>query len=124
MKRYLLLFVASLLFFTFHACKKNEHHGKDVFRVTYLGAGAGCPSGPLIRFAKTDIDRLAPFVHTEFSEGFKDYRVIAAINLSGSYYEGQSIVLKIRKLTDEEMHPCPANVIWYTGVYVLEANTD
>ena len=123
MKRHLLLF-ASLLFFTFQACKKNEHHGKDIFSVTYLGAGAGCPSGPLVRFAKDDIDRLAQFVHTEFSEGFRDYRIIAAINLNESYDEGQSIVLKIRKLMDDEIRPCPANLIWYTAVYVLEANED
>ena len=124
MKRYLLLFVVSLLFFMFHACKKKEHPGKGVFRVTYLGAGAGCPSGPLVRFAKDDIDRLAQFVHTEFSEGFGDYRIIVAINLNGPYDEGQSIVLKIRKLMDDEMRPCPANVIWHTGVYVLEAKED
>lgn len=108
----------------FQACEKIEHSEEDVFRVTFLHASDGCPGGPLVQFAKKDVDRLAQFVHTKFSEGFMDYRVISAVHLDASYHEGQSVVIKIRKLTDNEMHPCPANVIWYTGVYVLEASAD
>ncbi|WP_257667291.1 hypothetical protein [Parapedobacter tibetensis] len=124
MKAILLKLIILSLLFGLLACDKAERLEEDVFRVTFLGEGNGCPSGPLVRFGKNDIDRLERFVHVEFSEGFGDQRVISAVNLKGAYREGQTVTLKIRKFTDEEVPFCLAHVPWYVGVYVLEEYAD
>ena len=120
MKRVLLNLLITGVLFGLQACKKEQHFEQNVFRVTFLGKSDGCPSGSLVRFEKKDIDRLEQFVHNEFSDGFSDFRVVSAVNLKGTYREGQSFTMKIRKFTDDEAPFCLAHVPWYVGVYVLE----
>jgi|GEM_PF-1372317 len=124
MKVNLFPFAILSLFFVFQACDKAEHLGDDVFRITYLGPSDGCPGGSLVRFKKKDIDRLSRLIDVEFTEEYRENRVASAVNLTGNYREGQTVILKIGQFPPEELHPCLANVRWYVGVFVLEEHPD
>ncbi|PPK99379.1 hypothetical protein [Parapedobacter indicus] len=112
------------LFFTFQACDKAEHLGEDVFRTTYLGPSDGCPSWPLVRFEKKDIDRLSRLIDMEFAEAYGERPIASAVNLTGNYREGQTVILKIGQFPPEQAIICLANVRWYLGVFVLEEHPD
>ncbi len=124
MKRSLAVLALFVFLATIHCCKKAEYNGDDVFRVTYLRPSDGCPDGPLVHFAESDVVRLERFVHSARGEGHQDGWVISAVNLENSYREGQTLVLKIRKIADDEIRVCPAYLISYTGVHVLSAHSD
>lgn len=120
-----LFFLAILsLFFTLQVCDEAEHLGDDVFRTTYLGPSDGCPGGPLVRFEKKDIDRLSRLIDMEFAEGYRERPIASAVNLTGNYREGQTVILKIGQFPPEQAPVCLANVRWYVGVFVLEEHLD
>lgn len=97
--------------------KERVELDSDTFSVTFLDAGSQCPVGWLVEFDEKDIDRLRPFLTVEDYTGDG---LLSAINLEGTYGQGQRIRIRIRKRTIDEIHMCTTEIPWYLGVYVLE----
>ncbi|WP_257667312.1 hypothetical protein [Parapedobacter tibetensis] len=120
MKRKLLFAIISILFVGLQSCEKSDNFEEDVFRVTFLRKGDGCPAGPLVQFEKKDIHRLTRFL----PDGYSGNGLISAVNLEDTYSPEQIIVIKIRRRTDDEIHFCTADIAWYAGIHVLEAHAE
>lgn len=87
----------------------------DEFLVVSTGEQIKC-SNYLYRFRSKDYDRLKIFLSPEPVK----VDPIGLLNLDTAYKDTERIIIKIRKLAEDEVQPCTADVMWYNKVWVLE----
>jgi len=108
----LLTFVITIFVF---ACNERDSLAlaDDEFLVVATGEKVKC-SNYLFRFRQQDHARLRLFLNPNAEK----VDTIGMLNLDVNYDAAQQVVVKIRKLTADEVQLCTADVMWYQKVWV------
>ncbi|GHE23784.1 hypothetical protein [Sphingobacterium griseoflavum] len=87
----------------------------DEFLLVATGEQVKC-ANYLYTFRSGDHSRIKAFLSPEPANG----AAIGLINLDTAYQADDQIIVKLRKLTADEVQSCTADVPWYTKSWVLE----
>ena len=110
MKNYIILGLIITLF----SCDKEELEKAETFEVAVVGEGMDCKL-TLIEFKEKDLPKIQDLTGTE-------WKIFHAYNLDNKFNEiGQSLKVKIRKTSDDELFPCTMLGPTYPWVTILDA---